>query len=178
MLQIVSEKDISKITVCELVQRAGISRKTFYLHYKDITDILDEVENDLLNLLQESLMQDKTVGFRVRLINFINNITKLVENDIYYYSLIAKSSYSKNLFKSLDGIIRKELMVAFDNETSIDSIKKQCLVSFIIGGITNTILEWVNMPNKPQVDELSSIIFEFINNNMTGYLHNYNNQYK
>lgn len=178
LLQLVSEKDLSKITVCELVERANISRKTFYLHYKDITDILEEVEMDLVKLLKESLMQDKTVGFRVRLINFINNITRLVENDIYYYSLIAKSRYSKNLFKSLDGIIRQELISAFDNETIMDTVKKQFLVNFITGGIRNTILEWVNMENKPPVEELSSILFEFINNNLTSYLRNYNNQYK
>lgn len=178
LLELISEKDVSDITISELVEKANVSRKTFYLHYKSITEILEEVEQDLIDLLAESVMKDKTVGFRVRLINFIKKITNLIQEDVYYYSLIARSSYSKNLFKNIDRIINNELLDALDNEAQLDPIKKQCLISFIIGGITNTIISWVNIDEDLKIEDLSNLMFEFINNNMSCYLENFNCQYK
>ena len=41
--ELLSEKELSKITVTMLTKRAGISRKTFYLHYGSIDDLVDEL---------------------------------------------------------------------------------------------------------------------------------------
>jgi len=43
LLILLKEKDMSSITISELAVAASVSRKTFYLHYKDISDILDEI---------------------------------------------------------------------------------------------------------------------------------------
>ena len=39
---------IEKITVTELCNLADLNRSTFYLHYRDIYDLLEDVENDCL----------------------------------------------------------------------------------------------------------------------------------
>lgn len=41
--ELVCEKDAGRITVKELAQRAGINRKTFYLHYPSIEDLYASV---------------------------------------------------------------------------------------------------------------------------------------
>lgn len=41
-LELISEKDISLITITEICQKAGVNRSTFYLHYENINDLLDE----------------------------------------------------------------------------------------------------------------------------------------
>ena len=43
------KKDINKITVTELVQRADISKTTFYYHYKDIYAVAEEFEKELID---------------------------------------------------------------------------------------------------------------------------------
>lgn len=47
-LQLRAKKPIEKITVKELSEIAYINKATFYLHYKDIYDLSDRIENDLL----------------------------------------------------------------------------------------------------------------------------------
>ena len=48
-IQMVSEKNkMSKITVSELVQRANISRATFYSHFDDIYSVMEEFEEELI----------------------------------------------------------------------------------------------------------------------------------
>ena len=38
------KKDSSKITVKEIVDRADISKSTFYCHYNDINDLVAEIQ--------------------------------------------------------------------------------------------------------------------------------------
>lgn len=42
-----SEMDYEKITVKELTQRAMINRKTFYLHYNSLDDLLKETQDEM-----------------------------------------------------------------------------------------------------------------------------------
>ena len=41
-------EDLSHVTVASLTDRAGLTRRTFYTHYRDIPDFVDQVEAALL----------------------------------------------------------------------------------------------------------------------------------
>lgn len=43
-IKLLNNKDISKITVKELCEKASINRSTFYAHYMDIYDLLEKLE--------------------------------------------------------------------------------------------------------------------------------------
>ncbi|MCH5192206.1 MAG: TetR/AcrR family transcriptional regulator [Oscillospiraceae bacterium] len=53
LTQLAKEKSINKITVKELTDLIGINRGTFYLHYKDVSDLVEAIENDLYNEFNE-----------------------------------------------------------------------------------------------------------------------------
>lgn len=44
LLTLMQNKAINKITVKELTELADINRKTFYLHYTDIFDMIDQIK--------------------------------------------------------------------------------------------------------------------------------------
>lgn len=45
--QMICEMDYEKITIKELTERARINRKTFYLHYNTLEDLLRELQNEM-----------------------------------------------------------------------------------------------------------------------------------
>lgn len=47
--ELMTEKDADRIKVKELTDRAGINRKTFYLHYATIEALFDEVVGELMD---------------------------------------------------------------------------------------------------------------------------------
>jgi AcrR family transcriptional regulator len=49
LVKLLMEKDLKNVTVLELTEAADVNRGTFYLHYKDIYDLYDQIENDVLN---------------------------------------------------------------------------------------------------------------------------------
>lgn len=55
---LVNERDFAKITVQDLTERAQINRATFYAHYQDKYDLLDEVIGDPAMALIKEYTQD------------------------------------------------------------------------------------------------------------------------
>ena len=49
-----SKKPLERITVKELSNAAQINKATFYLHYKDIYDLSEALENELLKTFSNS----------------------------------------------------------------------------------------------------------------------------
>ncbi|MFQ9209053.1 MAG: TetR/AcrR family transcriptional regulator [Clostridium fessum] len=48
LTRLLKEKKIQDITVRELAEMADINRGTFYLHYKDVFDLMDQIKNELI----------------------------------------------------------------------------------------------------------------------------------
>ena len=55
MLGEMAEEDI---TVSSLTDRAGMNRKTFYLHYKNKTALRDEIADDMIRTLDDDFTGD------------------------------------------------------------------------------------------------------------------------
>ena len=55
-LEMAARKDVDKITVKDLVEACGISRQTFYYHFRDIVDVLEwTARQGVERLLAQSL---------------------------------------------------------------------------------------------------------------------------
>lgn len=53
--KLVLEKDYSDISITELTERAEINRKTFYLHYSSLEDLVQEVEQEIAESILENI---------------------------------------------------------------------------------------------------------------------------
>ena len=47
LIELMKKKNIKDITIKELVEKVDINRSTFYLHYSDIYDLLNDIEKNL-----------------------------------------------------------------------------------------------------------------------------------
>lgn len=54
---LVTSGDLSKVTVSDVTDRADMTRRTFYSHYKDIPDLVEHCEQALLDELKEYLVR-------------------------------------------------------------------------------------------------------------------------
>lgn len=54
-VDLLEEMDLEKITVNRITERATINRVTFYLHYRDIPDMIDKIADDIINEMKDAL---------------------------------------------------------------------------------------------------------------------------
>ena len=57
-IDLLQEIDLEKITVNRIAERATINRVTFYLHYRDIPDMLERMADDMENEIHAILKED------------------------------------------------------------------------------------------------------------------------
>ena len=55
MLDLICEKNLNDITIKEVVDRARINRSTFYAHYSNLGELVEEIEQELLSYLKEQI---------------------------------------------------------------------------------------------------------------------------
>lgn len=49
LCELLKEKEITEITIKELTDSVDLNRRTFYLHYQDIYDLFEHMEDDFIH---------------------------------------------------------------------------------------------------------------------------------
>ena len=72
LIDLLAEKNVSKITVTELAEKAMINRKTFYRHYHTVQDVVDDINYDIINdVIGHAKKSDRDGNNLVNQLNFI-----------------------------------------------------------------------------------------------------------
>lgn len=58
LVELLAEKPVNEITVKELTERSDVNRATFYRHYRDIYDMLRQMEQELFGEFTAALEQE------------------------------------------------------------------------------------------------------------------------
>ena len=59
------EKPLMNVTVREVCDRAGINRATFYYHYKDCHDVVEQLENEQIEEFRQILTENEKFGVKL-----------------------------------------------------------------------------------------------------------------
>ena len=68
--EMICEMDFEQITVKELTDRAMINRKTFYLHYETLDDLLEELQQELVDSFTSQNVSYKSMDDIKRIIRY------------------------------------------------------------------------------------------------------------
>ena len=111
-LELIQKKDISKITIHDVTEKADVARGTFYIHFCDIYELADYVEERLLNNLTQSIEFKNAADFGedIFMLKLETAINYMIENKKIFKRLMCGGSSSfieklrhlleENLFKN------------------------------------------------------------------------------
>ncbi len=129
-LQLRAKKPLERITVKELSDLAEINKATFYLHYKDIYDLSETLENELLDNVFSKLEHPDTVISEPK-----RFIRELIEGLVSNQSLIdiIFSGDRRGIF--VDHLESKIRTLLFENYPQMkENPQTNILLSFLIKG--------------------------------------------
>lgn len=163
LAELMQQKPPSKITVSELTDYVNLNRGTFYLHYKDINDLLDKMEDETLSSLRMILDSYQVQEVADSPFFLIRDVFRLLsENADLCMALLTDNTHDP-FMRKIQNIVREKCLTDWENVLNgKDPEQFDLFYSFAVSGIIGILEHWFVNGMQQSVDEIASLTNRFI----------------
>ena len=163
ILALLEKKDIEFITITEITKKAGVNRTTFYLHYDNIDDLLEET----IAYINQEFVSSFNINATPK-INSKESAFLITDNQLIPYLNFCKKNKrvlklvhkKPNLFQS-EKAYKKMYETIFYPAISqflSDETQKIYNLEFFTQGIKGIIYKWIELDCETDIEEIMKII--------------------
>lgn len=160
MTQLMLEKDLSSITVRELTDLADINRGTFYTHYKDIYDMIDQVENEIFSELEDLLDLHTSEIVQRDIAAVLQEVFRFVGRNQNLCRVFLTRQSADRFFQRLNQLIYRKCLDEWKElYHTADREAPRYVLEFVVSGTVGLIRAWATngFPEPPEdVAELAN----------------------
>ena len=165
LISMMKEKSIKHITVKEICEKADINRGTFYLHYTDVYDMFEQIENEFFNELKDVLDKYHNSGIKLKDAHLKPLFRFLLENKDF--CIVMLSGYGDMSFtKQLLQYLYDRIVAVYGKSTA----KMEHYYFFVIYGCLGLISNWLNTDATETPEEMAKLAEDIILNGIKRYL--------
>lgn len=158
LIELMQKKSINRITVCELCNYSDIHRSTFYMHYKDIYDLLDEIEENTFKDIERFFCKDNLsdtdntdmVLFMYYVRDNADVMRVILSQDksgsMLHFSNLLHAYYSRKWYH---GAVSDPLEITY-------------LYEFLYSGILGVIQKWLDTKCKDSPESVADIVWKIV----------------
>lgn len=157
LFKLMETKDISAITISELTNLANVNRRTFYTHYRNLTDILNEIEGELISAMKELGERFDANDAEKSTYELFIGLDRLITVDFDYYFQLVRVDMRGMLVSRLKNVIKtaeEDVIKQFTTERGDDAA---AIAAFLAGGFFNVYLDWHNNPRDLTLERAATI---------------------
>lgn len=142
-MELLKEKDLSKITVTDIITRADLNRATFYAHYPDVRGVTEEIENEIIEKMLEVLKEFQFTSFFRNPAPLLLKISRYLEEDTDFYRILVRANGSEIFMEKLKKVFSDHMLNDSDIPESVRQSKMvELRVCYFAGGIVNLYKQW------------------------------------
>ena len=152
LADLLQEKPLDKITVTDVVNRAQINRGTFYAHYADIPDVIQNLIQNTFSGIQDALSDPCPAPTQIPRVLLVR-LQSILEEDLYR-KIMNSSTFTlmqEQLIKTvLDYLSPREAEFGFESHEQY-----MLTMRFCAGGLSNLYRDWFAGELSISLDELT-----------------------
>ncbi len=167
-LALLKKKSLNKITVAEITRHADIGRGTFYLHYTDVYDLYENIEQDLMDSLVRVFEKAFPTTDSGNSRKLTEELTLYIEENKELFRALTRADNGntmyklKKLFYSM--VFKEDAAINPNGDKQFDLTESV----FVVSGIIGVLEKWITEDCHPSRDiiakNLNTIIMK-INDN-------------
>lgn len=170
-LELLEERGLDKITVVDIVNRADVTRSTFYVHYPDIYGIIEEIQSEIICRHMEQFPQ---IEYRCILQDptpYLKSIAAMLEENM---SLFRKLGHNIQVNQHLEVFCKTMVEDTTTRSDIPDEVRNSSTfpirVHFFLYGVLNTFQRWAEGTLACSLEELCRDVSNLIRQSASGYL--------
>lgn len=156
--ELLMEKSINEITVRELSDRVDINRGTFYLHYKDIFDMVDQVEDEMFLQFNEILKRNEPQNLNGSINPVLIDIFQFINDNADMAQVLLSEHGDISFVNKLTDVLKTR---CFQNWRSVfsegNSRYFELYYSYIVTGCIGLVQNWLNSGRVETPHEIARI---------------------
>ncbi len=161
LIDLLSKKDISCITIKQICEEADINRATFYTHYSDQFDLLRQIEDEFLQNIKAYITVFKQKKADAILVDVLEEIFEYIKDNAKLCRLLLSKQGNLEFQKRIMMLIYDTNLVAKPNE-SLKKGEEEFVYSFIITGCVGVIHKWLEEGMKQSSRVMAGMIFNSV----------------
>ncbi len=166
LIQLIVEKPINDVTVQDVLDRAGVGRSTFYLHYRDKDDLLVSQLEMFLETMSNVLSVRKEKSNRVapvaEMFAHIGNQNKL-------YRVLSDSGHLKDFFELAEGYFARGIERRVTESGRLAKLPQRELAaraSALAGSLLSLLRWWLDRGEKESPQAMDEMFHRMVWNGM------------
>lgn len=148
VLALLNTRTLDKITVQDVALTAGVSRKTFYYHFRDMYDLLEwTLERERISMTPEEPSPDSWHATLRGLLQFCLDNSVAIQNLYHSMERDMLERYTSSVIRNC---ITYLSLIHFDDETRRND-RFRMVLDFYTYGLQGLLLSWIErgMPGNP-----------------------------
>lgn len=144
LIELISAKhNINEITVSDIVKKADINRGTFYNHYNNVTEVFEELKDEMIKSLSDGLKDSKDNK----------------DISLYIHALVRDFKQKETLYRKLIEVIPRDIIddIKFKFIDQILYIKPdidKATLYFLVNGVSGMYLDFMEGKIAGSFEEL------------------------
>lgn len=156
LLALLEEKDYKKITVREISERSRLNRATFYLHYYDKEQLLEQLMDEALEDLRKSV-QVNDYEYKYDSDNphpiFMRLFEKMIERNQFYQIMLAHEKvpyFIDSVKRIIEKFVREGAQYMINDQHTF-KVPMEISIAYITSAYLGVIIWWLknDMPHTP-----------------------------
>ena len=160
-IQLLATRNLEDITISQLTKKAGVNRSTFYLHYLDKQDFLEQLKEETITTVRMILRKETFYPKEA-----LEAILSYFQENSAFFAEIAKNPsfrFADNIRSFILGMIestprsRPFIVAAYQ-------MPERYAITMYVSGLTGLIVDWIINGTQESPKQLTKIILGFSRN--------------
>lgn len=152
------EKKPGKITISEIARRADIDRKTFYLHYDSVEDIIREFCKSKVDELMESLKMEDFPNQSFSIRRTFEILNQIIAKNMEFFWFISVNREYDYFFDQLKDLVVNFIVRNGQGYFGYAERELGVYAEFFISGILSAYTRWLREGMDCSMEELAELV--------------------
>lgn len=160
--ELMQEKAFQDITVTDLVERADINRGTFYVHYRDVYDLRERIENQMIEDFRVIIAAHMPSCTGRSLRPMLERAAEYVEQHRDIVSSLLSTSGTHSFEAKMTAVIEEARAAV----APVRGLRQEYDARFVSAGMMSVMEKWLADERRPPRDEVVEFLDALLTRNL------------